>query len=54
MLDAFNRQGGFDNLADTEQGLREILGASFEQVEIDIVGSAALFAATNPRGALAG
>jgi SAM-dependent methyltransferase len=50
MLSAFNRQGGFDNLDDTEDGLRDILGASFEHVELEIIGSAAVFAATSPRG----
>jgi SAM-dependent methyltransferase len=49
VLRAFNRQGGFDNLADSEAGLREILAASFEHVELDIVGSVAIFAATAPR-----
>ena len=49
MLAAFNRQGGFDNLDDTEEGLHEILAASFERVELETVGSAAIFAATNPR-----
>jgi SAM-dependent methyltransferase len=49
VLTAFNRQRGFDNLGDTEDGLRSILEASFEQVELDVVGSAALFAATRPR-----
>ncbi|MEK6721871.1 MAG: class I SAM-dependent methyltransferase [Chloroflexota bacterium] len=49
MLEVFNRQGGFDNLADTEEGLVEILGASFERVELETVGSIAIFAATNPR-----
>jgi Methyltransferase domain. len=49
MLDAFNRQGGFDNLNDTEEGLREILAASFEHVELETVGSVAIFAATDPR-----
>jgi SAM-dependent methyltransferase len=48
-LDAFNRQGGFDNLADTEAGLAEILGASFTHVELETVGSVAIFAASNPR-----
>ena len=48
VLRAFNRQGGFDNLDDTEEGLREILGASFEHVELETIGSAAIFAATNP------
>ena len=49
MLDAFNRQGGFNNLADSEDGLREILGASFEHVELETIGSIAIFVATNPR-----
>ena len=49
VLRLFNRQGGFDNLDDTEEGLREILGASFEHVELETIGSAAIFAATNPR-----
>lgn len=49
VLTVFNRQGGFDNLDDSEAGLSEILGASFEHVEIEIVGSAAIFAATHPK-----
>ena len=49
MLGAFNRQGGFDNLADSEEGLREILSASFDHVELEAIGSIAIFAATNPR-----
>jgi SAM-dependent methyltransferase len=48
-LGAFNRQGGFDNLDDTEDGLREILGASFEHVELEAIGSIAVFTASNPR-----
>jgi SAM-dependent methyltransferase len=44
-----NRRGIFDNLHDTEGELREILGGSFEAVDIDIVGSVAAFTATNPR-----
>jgi hypothetical protein len=51
VLTAFNRQGGFDNLDDTEDGLRAILEQSFERVELDVVGSAALFVATGPRAA---
>ena len=39
----------FDNLDDSEEGLGAMLGAAFEQVEIEIVGSFAIFAATNPR-----
>ena len=49
VLGAFNRQGGFDNLADSEEGLREILSASFDHVELEAIGSIAIFAATNPR-----
>jgi SAM-dependent methyltransferase len=49
ILGAFNRRGAFDNLDDTEQGLRDILGAAFEQVEIDTAGTIAIFSATTPR-----
>jgi SAM-dependent methyltransferase len=49
ILKANNRRGTFDNLGDSEEGLREILEASFERVELETVGSMAIFAATNPR-----
>ena len=49
VLGAFNRRGAFDNLDDTEQGLRDILEASFEQVSLETVGTVAIFAATTPR-----
>jgi hypothetical protein len=49
VLSAFNKRGAFDNLDDSEAGLREILEASFEQVEIEVVGSAAVFRARRPR-----
>ena len=49
VLAAFNRRGAFDNLDDTEEGLREILEASFDEVEIEIAGSAAIFSAKGPR-----
>jgi SAM-dependent methyltransferase len=49
ILEANNRRGTFDNLEDTEDGLREILEASFERVELETVGSMAIFAARNPR-----
>ena len=49
LLKVNNRRGTFDNLGDTEDGLREILEASFEHVELETVGSMAIFAATNPR-----
>jgi hypothetical protein len=44
-----NRRGTFDNLGDTQEGLRETLEASFERVELETAGSMAIFAATNPR-----
>jgi SAM-dependent methyltransferase len=49
MLEAFNREGAFANLHDTEPGLREILRASFERVELEVIGSIALFTASTPR-----
>ncbi len=49
VLAAFNRRGAFDNLDDTEASLREMLEASFDHVEIETVGSIAIFAASNPR-----
>ena len=49
ILRANNRRGTFDNLGDTQEGLGEILEASFERVELETVGSMAIFAATNPR-----
>ena len=50
-LAVFNRQGGFDNLDDTEAWLRETLEASFEEVEVRTVASAATFVARTPRPA---
>jgi SAM-dependent methyltransferase len=49
VLRGFNRQGAFDNLEDTADGLRDILAASFEDVSVDVAGSAALFTARRPR-----
>ena len=49
LLKANNRRGTFDNLGDTQEGLGEILEASFETVELETVGSMAIFAATDPR-----
>jgi SAM-dependent methyltransferase len=48
-LAAFNRRGAFDNLDDSEAGIREILAASFEQVEMEAFRSIVLFSATKPR-----
>lgn len=50
VLAAFNRRGAFDNLNDTEEGLREILATSFDHVELETVGAIAIFAASGPRG----
>ena len=49
VLAAFNRRGAFDNLDDSEEGLREILAASFEHVEMENYGSVVVFSASNPR-----
>jgi SAM-dependent methyltransferase len=49
VLSAFNRRGAFDNIDDTEEGLRDMLDASFEQVEMESVGSIAIFSASKPR-----
>jgi SAM-dependent methyltransferase len=51
VLSAFNWRGAFDNLDDTEEGIREILAASFEEVVLETVGSAAIFSARGPRAA---
>jgi SAM-dependent methyltransferase len=48
-LSTNNRRGVFDNLGDTEEGLAEILGRSFERVELETIGTMAVFAATDPR-----
>lgn len=47
------RKGFFDNDGDTEAGLRELLAGSFEDVEVDVVGTVALFRARRPRDATA-
>ena len=47
-LKVANMQGGFDNLSDTRDELDTMLTASFSDVEIDTVGSLALFTARNP------
>ena len=49
VLGAFNRQGGFDNLGDSEEALHGILAESFNDVEVDVVGTVALFVARSPR-----
>jgi SAM-dependent methyltransferase len=49
VLAAFNWRGAFDNLDDSEDGLREILAASFESVEMETFRSVVLFSASKPR-----
>jgi SAM-dependent methyltransferase len=48
-LRAANKQGGFDNAGDTAEGLRTILSESFDDVDVETVGSAAMFTAKRPR-----
>ena len=48
-LKAFNWNGGFDNLDDSESMLVDILEASFKEVSVGTIGSAALFSARGPR-----
>lgn len=47
-IKAANRQGGFDNLSDTRDGLKTILEGSFADVDVAVNGSLAVFAARNP------
>jgi SAM-dependent methyltransferase len=49
MLAFYNRQGSFDNVEDSQAALREMLEASFEDVELEVIGSIATFAARRPR-----
>ena len=49
VLKVGNRQGGFDNLTDTTEGLEGILGASFDDVQVSTEHSIALFEARRPR-----
>ena len=48
-LRAANKKGDFDNAGDTAEGLRTILAASFHEVEVEILGSAARFTARRPQ-----
>lgn len=43
-----NRRGIFDNLSDTEDGLREILSDAFAAVDVEVVGAVAIFSAAKP------
>jgi SAM-dependent methyltransferase len=50
VLRAFNRQGAFDNLGDTADGLQAILEGSFRDVEVEATRSVAHFIARRPIG----
>jgi SAM-dependent methyltransferase len=45
VLHFVNSRRIFDNLSDTQDGLRDLLEASFATVEIDVIGSVAVFTA---------
>ena len=49
MIDLYNGRGSFDNRTDTEEGVRQVIGASFEHVELDVVGSIAIWFAQGPK-----
>ena len=49
MLSFYGRQGSFDNVDDTEDALRRMVGASFEDVDLEVIGSIAVFSARRPR-----
>jgi len=49
MLRAYNRRGAFDNLDDSEEAIGKMLDMSFEDVEVDSIGSIAVFVARSPR-----
>jgi SAM-dependent methyltransferase len=48
-LQLVNRRGAFDNLDDTEAGIRAILQQSFDDVDLSTEGGAAIFVARKPK-----
>lgn len=48
-LKSVNKRGSFDNLGDSPAAIREILEASFEEVEVTDVGSMAYFMGRRPK-----
>ncbi len=48
LLRDYNRRRVFDNLEDSEDAVRKMLALSFEQVEVETVGSVAVFSARHP------
>lgn len=53
LLSDYNRRRVFDNLADSEEAVTEMLRQSFDRVEVETHGSVALFTAWNPTTAAA-
>jgi hypothetical protein len=49
MLAFYNGRGSFDNRTDTEENVRQVIAASFEHVEFEVVGSVAIWYAMGPR-----
>jgi SAM-dependent methyltransferase len=49
MLRTYNRRGAFDNLEDSEEALGDMLRSSFDDVQMDVIGSLAVFTARRPR-----
>ena len=49
MLNLYNGRGSFDNRTDTEENVRQVLDASFEHVEYEVIGSIALWFAMGPK-----
>jgi len=48
-LRGVNQRRIFDNLSDTEEGLRTILGESFDELSVETVGATAVFVARGRR-----
>lgn len=48
-LAATNRRAVFDNRDDTEQWLRSRLEQRFDSIDVEVVGSVALFSARSPK-----
>jgi SAM-dependent methyltransferase len=48
MLRTYNRRGAFDNLEDSEEALHDMLTSSFDEVQMDVIGSLAAFTARRP------
>lgn len=49
-LRAYNERRIFDNMADTEHDLRDVLSQRFDTVDVEVIGSVAVYSAAYPRG----